>query len=112
MKTKVIYLDPKRVLVETPKGEKFILGFCSSMNYLWETEYNVSFSDFLSSLFDKFYKGNDSVIMGEITRQLLIHRFEPVFSYGRDPIQNRLIITKSAVRCQTKVHNCKCSYLL
>ena len=92
MKTKVIYLDPKRVLVETPKGEKFILGFCSSMNYLWETEYNVSFSDFLSSLFDKFYKGNDSVIMGEITRQLLIHRFEPVFSYGRDPRQNRLIM--------------------
>ena len=30
--------------------------------------------------------------MGEITRQLLIHRFEPVFSYGRDPIQNRVIM--------------------
>lgn len=92
MKTKATYLDPQKVLVETPQGDKFILGFNTSMNYLSETEFNIPFLNFLSSLFDKFYKGNESVIMGEITRQLIIHRLEPVFSYGRDPIQNRVIM--------------------
>lgn len=92
MKTKAIYLDPQRVLVETPSGDKFIVGFGSSLNYSMETNFDVSFTDFLASLFDKFYKGDDSVIMGEINRQLLIHRFESVFSYGRDPIQNRVIM--------------------
>lgn len=30
--------------------------------------------------------------MGEITRQLMINRFESVFSFQRDPIQNRVIM--------------------
>lgn len=92
MKTKASYLDSKRVLVKTPQGDSFILGFDSEMNYLWEEQANVPFSDFLASLFDKFYKGDDKVIMGEITRQLMIHNFNPVFSFQRDPIQNRVII--------------------
>ena len=92
MKTKATYLDPKRVLVETPQGDKFIIGFHSEMNYQWEQQVNVPFTDFLASLFDKFYKGDDNVIMGEITRQLMINRFESVFSFQRDPIQNRVIM--------------------
>ena len=92
MKSKASYLDPKRVLVETPQGDKFIVGFSSSMNYAWETQTNVSFTDFLASLFDKYYKGDESVIMGEINRQLIIHRFESIFSAGRDHIQNRIIM--------------------
>ena len=91
-KTKVSYLDPKRVLVKTPQGDSFIIGFDSEMNYAWEEQANVPFSDFLGSLFDHFYKGDDKVIMGEITRQLMIHNFTPVFSFQRDPIQNRVII--------------------
>ena len=92
MKTKVVYLDPQRVLVETPQGDKFIVGFGSPLNYSMETNFDVSFTDFLASLFDKFYRGDESVIMGEINRQLIIHRFDSVFSYGRDPIQNRIVM--------------------
>lgn len=92
MKTKASYLDPKRVLIETPQGEKFIIGFHSEMNYLWEQEENIPFTKFLASLFDKYYKGDDSIIMGEITRQLIINRFESVFSYQRDPIRNRVVM--------------------
>ena len=92
MKTKATYLDPKRVLVETPQGDKFIIGFYSEMNYQWEQQVNVPFTDFLASLFDKYYKGDENVIMGEITRQLMINRFESVFSFQRDPIQNRVIM--------------------
>ena len=92
MTTKTSYLDPKRVLVETPQGEKFIIGFQSDMNYQWEQQANVPFADFLASLFDKHYRGDENVIMSEISRQLLIHNFEQVFSFQRDPIQNRVII--------------------
>lgn len=92
MKTKVTYLDPKRVLVETLQGDKFIIGFHSEMNYQWEQQANIPFTDFLASLFDKYYKGDDMVIMGEITRQLMLNCFESVFSFQRDPIQNRVIM--------------------
>lgn len=91
MKTKVSYLDPKRVLIETQQGDKFIIGFSSEMNYLWEQQ-DVPFSDFLASLFDKIYKGDESVIMGEINRQLIIHNFSSVFFFHRDHIQNRIIV--------------------
>ena len=92
MKTKTSYLDPKRVLVETSQGDKFILGFHSEMNYLWEQQVNVPFTDFLVSLFDKYYQGDETIIMGEITRQLMNNNFEPIFSFQRDPIQNRILI--------------------
>ena len=91
-KTKSSYLDPKRVLVETPQGDKFILGFHSEMNYLWEQQVNVPFTDFLASLFDKYFQGDETIIMGEITRQLMSNNFEPVFSFQRDPIQNRVLM--------------------
>lgn len=92
MKTKTSYLDPKRVLVETPQGDKFILGFHSEMNYLWEQQVDVPFTDFLASLFDKYYQGDETIIMGEITRQLMSNNFEPVFSFQRDPVQNRMLM--------------------
>lgn len=92
MKTKTSYLDPKRVLVETSQGDKFILGFHSEMNYLWELQVNVPFTDFLASLFDKYYQGDETIIMGEITRQLMNNNFEPIFSFQRDSIQNRVLI--------------------
>ncbi len=91
MKTKVSYLDPKRVFVETQQGDKFIIGFNSEMNYCWE-QANIPFNDFLASLFDNIYKGDESVIMGEINRQLFINHFESIFFYHRDNIQNRIII--------------------
>lgn len=92
MKTKTSYLDPKRVLVETPQGDKFILGFHFEINYLWEQQVNVPFTDFLASLFDKYFQGDETIIMGEITRQLMSNNFEPVFSFQRDPIQNRVLM--------------------
>ena len=92
MKTKTSYLDPKRLLVETSQGDKFILGFHSEMNYLWELQVNVPFTDFLASLFDKYYQGDETIIMGEITRQLMNNNFEPIFSFQRDSTQNRVLI--------------------
>lgn len=92
MKTKASYLDPKRIRIETPQGEKFIVGFQSEMNYLLEKEANIPVSDFLASLFDEYYKGDTQVVFGEMTRYLMRHNFEPVFSLQRDPIQNRVLM--------------------
>lgn len=92
MKTKACYLDSKRVRIETPQGEKFIVGFQSESNYLWEKEANIPLSDFLASLFDEYYKGDTNVIFGEMTRHLMRHHFEPVLSLQRDPIQNRILM--------------------
>lgn len=92
MKTKVAYLDTKSVLVETPQGDKFIIGFNSEINYQLEQQANVPFTDFLSLLFDDYYKGDESVIWGEIYRQLVIHHFESIFSVQRDSVQNRVLM--------------------
>ena len=62
------------------------------MNYLWEQQVDVPFTDFLASLFDKYYQGDETIIMGEITRQLMSNNFEPVFSFQRDPVQNRMLM--------------------
>lgn len=92
MKTKSSYLDPKRVLIETPQGDKFIIGFHSEFNYQCERQMNIPFTDFLASLFDKYYTGDESVIMSVIASLLMQNRFETVFSYQRDPIQNRILM--------------------
>ena len=92
MNTKATYLDPKRVLVETPQGDKFIIGFHSDMNYQLEQQGNIPFTEFLASLFDRYYRGDDNIIMGEITRKLMANRFESVFSFQRDPVHNRIIM--------------------
>ena len=47
---------------------------------------------FWASLFDKYFQGDETIIMGEITRQLMSNNFEPVFSFQRDPIQNRVLM--------------------
>lgn len=38
-------------------------------------------TNFVASLFDKYYEGDASVIMGEINRQMLINHVGSIFSY-------------------------------
>ena len=81
-KTKVRWIDEKRVYVETPQGDDFIVGFHDERNYLCQKQapwYQVD--KFIASLFDKFYKGDSNVIMGEINRQMLINHVGSIFSY-------------------------------
>ncbi|MCI6372704.1 MAG: helix-turn-helix domain-containing protein [Paraprevotella sp.] len=81
-KTKVRWVDERRVYVETPQGDDFIVGFHDESIYLCQKHaswYQVD--KFIGSLFDKFYKGDSNVIMGEINRQLLINHVGSIFSY-------------------------------
>lgn len=81
-KTKVRWVDEKRVYVETPQGDDFIVGFSTDSLYLIQKQDpRFQFDNFFASLFDKYYKGDADVIMGEINRQMLINHLCPIFSY-------------------------------
>lgn len=80
--TKVRWVDEKRVYVETPQGDDFIVGFHDQSLYQCQRQapwYQVD--KFLATLFDKYYRGDASVIMGEINRQMLINHVGPIFSF-------------------------------
>ena len=81
-KTKVKWVDEKRVYVETPQGDDFIVGFPDGSLYLCQKQVSWFQADkFLASLFDKYYEGDANVIMGEINRQMMINHFSPIFFY-------------------------------
>lgn len=91
MKNKTIFLDPKRVLIEFPTGEKYIVGFKSTINYQFEQQ-NVHFLDYLASLFEQYFEGDCEVVFGKIYSQLIIKGFDSILSIQRDNIQNRIIM--------------------
>lgn len=66
MSTLVEFLDPTKVRVETSEGETFILGFNNSMNYQIDQQWDGFFTKCVTGLFDKYYKGDESVIWGPI----------------------------------------------
>ena len=79
MATKVEFLDPKRVRVETSDGDSFILGFNSSMNYQIEQQWDGWFSKCVIALFDKYYKGDESVIWGPIAAGFFRNKLNTFF---------------------------------
>lgn len=83
MKTSVTWIDHKRVLVETPCGDDFIVGFHDDTNYLIEKQSVFNVSRDLGILFDYFYKGDSSVIMGEINRQMMNHCYASIFFFKK-----------------------------
>lgn len=83
MNTKVSWIDHKRVLVETPSGDDFEVGFADDTNYQIEMQSVFKITHDLGLLFDKFYKGDDSAILGEINRQLMLGYRSPILFYQR-----------------------------
>lgn len=81
-KTKVRWVDEKRIYVETPLGDDFIVGFPDSSLYQCQKQASwFQVDKFVANLFDKYYKGDASVIMGEINRQLMLNQVGSIFSY-------------------------------
>lgn len=81
MKTKATWIDEKRLYVETPSGDEFIVGFFSDSLYQIEKQSVFKTSQDIALLFDHFYKGDHNVIMGEISRQLVLHNYGMVDFY-------------------------------
>lgn len=68
MKTKVDFIDPMRVRVETAIGDTYILGYSDTMNYQIEQKCDMHYSRTVASLFDKFYTGKEEEVWGDILR--------------------------------------------
>lgn len=83
MNTKVTWVDTRRLLVETPSGDDFLVGFMTEANYKIEHQSVFKISHDLGILFDKYYKGDESVIMGAISRDMMHLLYESVFFYER-----------------------------
>lgn len=81
MKTNVTWVDHKRVLVETPSGDDFLVGFSNESNWQIEQQSVFKITRDLGLLFDKYYKGNSEVIMVDIYRELVRHGYGSIFYY-------------------------------
>lgn len=82
MDTKVTWIDTRRLLVETPLGDDFVVGFHDSTNYQIEQQSVFKISQVLGFLFDKYYKGDKNVIWGDINRELMLHHYGSIFFYS------------------------------
>lgn len=78
MATKVEFLDPTRVSVETYDGNIYILGFTSSMNYQIDQQWDGFFTKCITGLFDKYYKGDINEARNQIMRGLFRNRLDPI----------------------------------
>lgn len=67
MCAKVKFISIDRVSVETAQGDHILLSLSGQIPF----ELHVQESRLLAELFDRYYKGDDSVIMGPIYRGLL-----------------------------------------
>lgn len=79
MDTKVTWVDERRLLVETPSGDDFIVGFHDSTNYQIERQSVFKITRDLGLLFDRYYKGDPEIVWGEINRQLFLHGYGLLF---------------------------------
>ena len=66
-KTKVKFVSLNKVTVETPQGERFTMGL-SGVVPIGLQEQNAKV---IAYLFDKYYTGDLSVVMGPIFREML-----------------------------------------
>ena len=89
MATKVEFLDPIRVRVETSEGDTFILGFNSSMNYQIEQISDGWFTKCVATLFDRYYKGDENAIWGPIAAGFFKNRLNMFFWVMNDRNKER-----------------------
>ena len=82
MGTKVTWIDTKRLLVETPLGDDYVVGFSDSTNYQIEQQSVFKVSHVIGLLFDKYYKGDKNVIWEEINRELMRSPYNSIFFYS------------------------------
>ena len=80
-KTKCKFVSRDRVTVETPQGDSFTLGLSGVIPF----EFQEQHSQLIAALFDKYYHGDPSVIMGPILRGMYQYGcWASIFWYGPD----------------------------
>lgn len=92
MNTKVTFLDPTQVKIETLNGDTYILGYSDSMNYQIELNMDGYFSKCVAALFDKYYDGSERSIWGPIASGMMAARIN-IFTWtllDRDKERERI----------------------
>lgn len=85
-KTKCRFVSRDRVTVETSQGDRFTLGLSGVIPFEWQELH----CQIIANLFDEYYKGDPSVIMGPIHRGMYQHRcWASIYWYGPDRGEER-----------------------
>lgn len=77
METKVEFLDPLRVRVETSNGDVYLIGYTDNTNYQIEQQCDHFYTKCVSLIFDKYYDGNEKTIWGPILAEMYRWRLYP-----------------------------------
>ena len=87
--TKCKFVSQDRVTVETPQGDRFTLGLTGVVPF----ELQELHCQIIAALFDKYYTGDPSVIMGPIARGMYQrYCWSNIFWYGPDRNNERELI--------------------
>ena len=79
--TKVKFVSLNKVTVETPQGDRFTVG----LNHAVPVQLQEQDAQVIAYLFDKYYQGDPSVIMGPIYRDMINnHCWSAPYWYGPD----------------------------
>ena len=79
--TKCKFVSLDKVTVETPQGDRFTLGLSGVIPFEMQEQH----CQIIAALFDKYYQGDPSVIMGPILRGMYQCRcWASIFWYGPD----------------------------
>ena len=79
-KTKCKFVSRDRVTVETSQGDRFTLGLSGVVPF----ELQEQHCQIIAALFDKYYQGDPSVIMGPILRGMYQYCWTGIYWYGPD----------------------------
>ena len=77
MATKVFFIDPLRVQVETSEGDVYVLGYSDNINYQYEQFNEGCFTKCVAFIFDEYYDGSEDSIWGEILKEMYNRRIRP-----------------------------------
>ena len=77
MVTEVEFLDPLRVRVETNNGDVYIIGYTDNTNYQIEQQFDHFYTKCVTSIFDKYYDGNEKTLWGPILAAMYRARIYP-----------------------------------
>ena len=79
-RTKCKFVSLDKVTVETSQGDRFTLGLSGVIPFEMQEQH----CQIIAALFDKYYQGDPSVIMGPILRGMYqCHCWASIFWYGQ-----------------------------
>ena len=91
-RTKCKFVSLDKVTVETSQGDRFTLGLSGVIPF----EMQEHHCQIIAALFDKYYLGDPSVIMGPIFRGMYqCHCWASIFWYGPDRENERERISRA-----------------